>query len=774
MNDQMTGASDADFSDWVNQLRAATEEAEKLKKIISETFASEEASEAYEADKENGFVGALELMKQTFEAAKESDALDYTEAMISALTQYAQQQGYDGNTFIKDMIEMYPQLMSLNDLLGDNADKMNDSEKATQAAAAAFAILGGAIKKIDINKLSDKWEDVNDLLDDYKKNGSKAVKTTNDIVTRVTKLKKAYADYNVVADKTKKGTDEYNTSLKDLAEYTGLDAEYIENNLGDAFQVLQGEASAATYAMNYLLNNLMAVSGSSFNPSNWYSSLQTLASGGNTAAAAVLAIVDAMRAVDGASVTFVETQGGLGGYLSVSGVGKASDLIKTKTGRGGGGGGGGGKSKEESAIQKLLKEMEATMKVIDYRRKMAQLGQEYHELRGEIQGVIMYMDKEIAIIKEQDTTAKQHIETLKKQIASFKGEQEELDDLTEQLEEYNQQVVQNKIDIEELTQAIQEQKDAIREMEIELRETIAQAIQDREDLEESMRDARIEMEDEILAAITERYEKERDLAIETAEAKKEALQEEKNLISEQLRLRKELADEEDKQQELAELEAKLARISADPTRAKDEQKLREEIAKLREEIAWDIADKEAKAQQDAIDQQIESIDDYIEYVNNYYEELFEHPTRLINEMKEVMKLTDAEIIEWLAANSSEYQASSETMQESMRIGWQNTLDAVKGAIKTHWEEVEYIISQGDEYIINFLKENSADYKEAGKLQAEAYVDEWKKQLADLEAAYRKITGEIADTTAVSTKGATVTGSSGSGGGGGGGGGTGKY
>ncbi|MDO4733593.1 MAG: hypothetical protein Q4B50_08805, partial [Bacillota bacterium] len=141
---------------------------------------------------------------------------------------------------------------------------------------------------------------------------------------------------------------------------------------------------------------------------------------------------------------------------------------------------------------------------------------------------------------------------------------------------------------------------------------------------------------------------------------------------------------------------KLARISADPTRAKDEKKLREDIAKLREEMAWDIAEKEAAAQQDAIDQQIESIDEYIEYVNGYYEELFKHPAKLIAEMKDIMKKTDAEIIEWLKANNSEFQASSETTQESMVIGWQNTLDAMRGAVKTHWEEVEYIISQGDE------------------------------------------------------------------------------
>lgn len=755
------------FIEKMNAIEAKTAEtaesvssnAEKISEALNKAFFEKK----YEEEKDAGFFtgaddkedwGVLDkLFNELTKLGKSASAEDIESTALGVLSAEADRLGVSVTDLVTDMAELYPVLFDILGVTGDLSSIFPDLESSMNIAK--------------IKKYSSEWEDLDEIIADFGKGGKKAEAALKKVNKKVEDHAKLISAYNKANDKSKKGTEEYEEAMKTLADAMGVPVQVLEKDFAPAQKFVNEQTKNFTDGFSAMMSGLLnSFNNPNITTSNWEAVLGELAASGNSTAQAMLNAANAIRTMFlGASIT-VSGDMMTGYQFHVNGLNANSKTAldtSTKTGRGGGGGGGGGKSKEESAIQKLLKEMEATMKVIDYRRKMAQLGQEYHELRGEIQGVIMYMDKEIAIIKEQDTTAKQHIETLKKKIASFKGEQEELDDLTEQLEEYNQQVVQNKIDIEELTQAIQEQKDAIREMEIELRETIAQAIQDREDLEESMRDARIEMEDEILAAITERYEKERDLAIETAEAKREALQEEKNLISEQLRLRKELADEEDKQQELAELEAKLARISADPTRAKDEQKLREEIAKLREEIAWDIADKEAKAQQDAIDQQIESIDDYIEYVNNYYEELFEHPTRLINEMKEVMKLTDAEIIEWLAANSSEYQASSETMQESMRIGWQNTLDAVKGAIKTHWEEVEYIISQGDEYIINFLKENSADYKEAGKLQAEAYVDEWKKQLADLEAAYRKITGEIADTTAVSTKGATVTGSSGSGG-----------
>lgn len=62
--------------------------------------------------------------------------------------------------------------------------------------------------------------------------------------------------------------------------------------------------------------------------------------------------------------------------------------------------------------------------------------------------------------------------------------------------------MQNKIDIEELNDAIKEQQDAIRDMEIELRDLINQAIEDREDLEERMLEGTIEVENAILEILT--------------------------------------------------------------------------------------------------------------------------------------------------------------------------------------------------------------------------------------------------------------------------------
>ena len=297
-------------------------------------------------------------------------------------------------------------------------------------------------------------------------------------------------------------------------------------------------------------------------------------------------------------------------------------------------------------------------------------------------------------------------------------------------------------DLETLQQEIDEWHDTIREMEIDLRETIHEAILDREELNRRMLEGRIDLENELLDVLTRRYERERDELLEVAELKRETLSEELELLDEQLEARRKLNEEEDRAGKLEELEKQLERISADPTRKKEELALREEIAELREEIAWDLAESEVDAQKKSIESQIESVDDYMEYVENYYEELLSNPRRLIEEIQDLLTKTDSEILAWLEQNHEDYQTATDATREEMRLGWQEMLDDMRGNTQTYWDEVEQIIAQGDEAIIEFLKQHSADYKEAGKLQAEAYVDEWTKKLEDLKNAYKKVSDEI--------------------------------
>ena len=441
----------------------------------------------------------------------------------------------------------------------------------------------------------------------------------------------------------------------------------------------------------------------------------------------------------------------------------------------GGGSGGSSSVSVSSSVQKLLDTMDERTETDDHRRKMAQLAQQYHEARGEMQGVITYLGVEKAIVRENTVALEDYLTELEAQMeiqrAILAGNKEsskkykqamvDLEALQERHKEYSEQLLQNRIDLEKLDQAMQEQRDTIRGMEIDLRKLIHDAIEDREALNKRMLEGTIDIE--IIDILTRRYEKERDQLLELAEAKRDALNEELSLLDEQLSARKKLNEQEDRARKLAELEAQLARISADPTRKKEELALRQEIADLREEIAWELAEEEVEAQKKAIESQIESIDDYMEYVESYYEELLSNPRKLIEEMRELLTRTDAEILAWLTENHEDYEKATDATRESMRMNWQDMLDDMRGYSQTYWDEVENIIAQGDDAIIAFLKQHSQDYKEAGELQAQAYVDEWKRKLEELAAAHKQVSATISATTYTSTSSTKASsGSSGSG------------
>lgn len=411
----------------------------------------------------------------------------------------------------------------------------------------------------------------------------------------------------------------------------------------------------------------------------------------------------------------------------------------------------------QSEIERMLYMMSQINDIQDSQRSFYQAQQKYYSQTGQIQGVIAYMQKEKEVIEAQNQTLKENVAAIEAQLGAkqaevaamdasaegYKDAADDLDKLQKAHQEYTKDIIDNKTAIEALNEGMKEQQRKIRDMEIDLRKTILQAIEDREAKAQKMLSAEIEMENIIMDLIKRRYEKERDQIIDTTNLKIDSLREERDLLSEQLQLRKEQENEEDKLKELNALEEKYAKISADPTRQKEALSIRQQITKLRKEMAWDAADKEVKAQQDAIDQQITSLEDYINYVEDYYEDLFEHPKKLIEEMKSIITRTDAEIIDWLKKNSDEFIEATDNSQRQMLTGWEDTLRDMRGELKLYWDEVEDIISKGDEYIIDFLKSNSAEYAAAGKLQAEALVDQWQDKLDNLRKAHEQVTVEIA-------------------------------
>lgn len=687
-------------------------------------------------------------------------------------------------------------------------DKARDAEKEfgkeSEDTAKASKKLDKELKDSQKNLKSKYWKDTAKAAKELK-NGTISVTDAYDKFNKeCDQVVKAYEDMTDVQSKMNKGTEVTVSDVSNLEKVLGKSADWILDNWDDIPAMMDeiiAESESATSALNDLNEAaFIRITGTSaVDFSDLQNGLVTVQGMAQDTINALIATGQfALETKDLNQSGWVWTNGiphfeELHGTYQVlkpvgnnpfKGGGSSSNSSGKKSG-GGGGGGGGNKSKAGmTEVEIALDKMSQIKDFQDNAQSIYKNRQSYYEQTGQLQGVIKYMELEqkeleiqkktlednIGVIETYMEAKKQELATLAVGTDKYEEVADDLDKLQNAHQDYTNQVIENATAIDELNDSIKEQHDAIRQMEIDLRELIYGAIEDRENKAQEMLESEIDMQNEILDIIKARYEKERDLTLELADQRIEALEEEKDLIEQELDLRKKQAEEEDKITKLNALEAKYARISADPTRQKEALSIYEEISELRDEIAWDTAEKEAEAQQKAIDDQIESIEDYKEYVEDYYEDLFKHPKKLIAEMKDIMSKSDEEIIAWLEANNEEFEASTAETQESMIKGWQDTLDAMRGKIKTYWDEVETIIAQGDDYIIQFLKDNKADYAEAGKLQAEAYVDEWKKQLDDLKKAYQEVSTVAASTYSYIVPNDSVAGSSSSGGGGGGGGG----
>ena len=458
-------------------------------------------------------------------------------------------------------------------------------------------------------------------------------------------------------------------------------------------------------------------------------------------------------------------------------------------GGGGGGGGGGGSMSVSDATKSLIDNIEHQQDNFDNRRKLIDLKKEYHELRGEIQGEIAYTQMEADVIREQSTALQDNIKTLEAEIKkqeqviaansqssqAYKQAELDLAELNKAHREYSEKLLENTNRLEKIKKELDEFNEKARQTVISVQELIRDTIEGREEHLRDMLDGTVEVEDMILEVIKARYERERDLAIETAKAKQNAIDEEIDAIDRLINERKKLLDSQKEEKEIADLQAKIKRISADPTRRKELLELQAQLAEKQEEKSWNQYEEDLNAQKEALEQERDNLDDYINDVEEYYEELFKHPDKLIAEMQEVIKMSDAEIIEWLKANVEEFDSYTAKKQEQTVLAWQESLNQMRGYTETYQDEIEEIMSWTNEEILEWLKQNNVDFANASKEQQESFLFEWKNTLDDWRNAYKAIVAEINSYDyKVPNVGTYSYGGGGGGGYGGGGGGYGGY
>lgn len=758
---------------WRESLKNLADTGDIYAMIANESITAIESVEGVHVrvvENAQGYINFVTDFTVTLEALKES----YAEFRDS---QFTEEDTLALGANVMGMLKGAVDDSSLKDAAGQVSALFNELDKAPRDAFVAMfpdfdkfidRAQKGEMSMADFNKEAKKYTDViarkqlkayetngrslaglSDIMEDFAKGNTQLANKNLTLLATNTmpKLMKALNQMTRLQDGSIKTAEEQAQAWADVGAAIGMSGEDAMADPMSALALLQWQASETAFALSYLSSAMLGASGVTFTADNWEAELRRLASEGDASAAAILRLIDTARTVEGASITAVpNSMGGLD--FQVNGLG--AQPTKPKKSGGGGGGGGGAEEGMSEAVKNFLDQLARRKELDDFNRQIISLRKEYHELRGEITAVMTLTKQEIAYIEGMNGANEATLASLTEQIHAkqaevlgmstsnklYKQATGDLEALQEQHKEYSTAVLENVNDLEELRQSLKELKRNIRDLEIGLRETLREAFEARAELEASMLDGRVAMEDLIFSIIQERYQKEWDLANENLDNQREAYDEQLRLLRDNLNKRKQIAEDAKKSEELAGLESQLEMISADPTRAKERLELQKRIATLREEISWDAAEREVEAQEESINKQIETLEEHVEYLAQYYEDLFEHPKRLIQEVEALMAMTDAQIVAWLTANSTEYLNASSNRQLQMAKEWNETLRTMHGTAITYWDEIEDLITQGDDAIIAFLKANHPDYRNAGKLQAEAYVDEWLDQLQALKDAYK--------------------------------------
>lgn len=385
----------------------------------------------------------------------------------------------------------------------------------------------------------------------------------------------------------------------------------------------------------------------------------------------------------------------------------------------GGGGGGGGKSK----FQKFMTELKNKLAVTDHEIKMIQAQETRYENRGEYENLNNMIELENVAQQKYIDKMEDAIEQIKEQMKTLKKDSDDWYTARDAIFGYEEA-------IEAATQAIEDNEKKIRENQqaaLKAHTDVEDAIRDeanaREELRRSMLNGRVNMENDILDAIKQRYQDEWDLIQRDIDRKRQALEEEKNLINERLQARKNAEQEAEKYEQLAEYQRQLAYISMDPTRTKDQAELVKKISELQKELAWSQAEQEANAQAEQLDDQLEAFESFSNIGDERLQSYLEDANNFASEVSQILEMSFDDMSAWLAANVDEYRLALDDMQEQMVLGWKDTYEQMLNITEMYGALIELIINGGKDAFLEYMMLSDEYQKATPDMQAQMLY-EW--------------------------------------------------
>lgn len=721
-------------------------------------------------------------------------AMEYLNGVIDTQSakwsSYADRIGYTGSE-LKSLSEQFYKVMSSASAEEKILQKLKTTQSASADELASLVKTYPQLERVvrDFVDGTAKAEDVVNALNKAM-NDNSADAWAKSVKSAVDAIKNAEKD-----------TAEYNDAIVELSNafnFQGMgdmsNFDFVKQNLDDIIAAVDGSAEAFQRLQDAAYINVFGTSSADFSAVEGGMQLvsdQAVALG-NLLASIGLGTVET---VDLTQQMYVADPDNPVGYAlkqltSTVQIWKPSSKNPFSKGGGGGskgggggskGGGGGGGSKNPSVsddTSKLIDKQDKKTSAFDNELRMIQLQKQYHSIRGELQQVIEWTEKEAEVLRKQNAAYEESIKTIEEEIAekeeeianSKKGSKErkqakkDLEELKKKLAEYNENLQENKNRLEEIEKEYLEYQSAIRQTRLDMEDLIRQTLQQQDELANSMLDNTVQLQDMIYEIIRKRYEdeqnlaietleKERDAALEAAEARKQAIQDEISEIDDLIKEREKLMKKEEEENEIAELQEKLARIAADPTRKKEALELQKQLEEKQKEAAWNAYKEELEAQKEALREESDNIDDeiddinekydgLIEDINKKYEELFANPTELLKELQEVMAKSDEEILQWLKDNSDEWATYTEEKRQQTERDWQAILDGMHGITENYNDEVEEILKWTDEEILKWLEENNVNFKNATDTQREQFLADWKETLDAWRKAFEDVQDDI--------------------------------
>ena len=458
-----------------------------------------------------------------------------------------------------------------------------------------------------------------------------------------------------------------------------------------------------------------------------------------------------------------------------------------KSSSGGGGGGGGSKEPQKTfGSTRVLNTMESVNNLQNNTKNLYQAQEGYYQQTGQLQGVILYREKEIEILKEMNETLELNLEELEEWMDKKRDELELLDDSSEEYQEvaeelealqsrhqeYTLALINNNTEIESITQSIRDLKGEIRDMEIDVYNEVVKALEARDEAQKKQLNGTISVQKAILDVMEQQKQKSEKMRNAALSIEKLIL----NTIKQQDAAIKKMLNARISMEKtiLSIIQAQAAAASSMQQGRISMENTLIGVIKANIQEQKDAAMSAAQAANDANQEQIEALEKQKELLDEQlrlrkeaakeqdrltelaeleaqYSRISADPTRMKEALKireKIDKLRDE--IAWDIAEK-EVEAQKKAIDEQIEAlssidytaGVAEYYDAMLNDMEAINAQVEEMLdTMSDAEIIEWLKEHSKEYQESTKAGKAAMVEDWQDQLNQMRGVTESFVDEI--------------------------------